>query len=262
MKFGSNEYLMEVARGNIHGADLLHVFGSNNAVPNTPTSISMSGVYRTPSLLTSLELLSDSALDAPAAIGGRKVTVYGIGTDWALKEETVTLNGITAVALVNQYYRVFRMDVVESGSYATETVGSHQGTITLRESGAGQTWAAIFLDNGFAMGKSEIGAYTIPKGYTGYIVSRDVYVDTTKQCDVVAFYRQGCDDVLAPYSGTMRSGGITREMKNLVHGRELHIDRGFTGPCDLGFMARNGSGSGTAKVSVEFQVLIVKDTAI
>jgi len=165
-------------------------------------------------------------------------------------------NGTTAVALSTDLTRLYRWYVSSSGTYATQTAGSHAGTLTIRASGAGATWSQI-IASPFSIGQSQIGVYTIPSGYTANLLSKNIFTDTNKTADIYFYQRPNADDVSSPYSGTMRlverevgvSGGFnlkTRSPKG-----------SFVGPCDVGFMGKVSSG--TAEVSCEFELLIIEN---
>ena len=114
-------------------------------------------------------------------------------------------------------------------------------------------------DNQYSIagGQSEIGAYTIPAGYRGYLVQKEVHTDSAKPANIFFFHRENADDVTAPYSGTFRivqhETGVSGEAGNkFTYPRGAHI-----GPCDIGYMGVMGVG--TSYVSCEFTVLLVQD---
>ncbi len=119
------------------------------------------GVHAPLEAATALEIVSADAADAAAGTGARTVKIWGMDGDWALQEETVTLNGTTAVDLANTYLRVFKMEVVTAG---TGDVAA--GAITLRIDAAGATQLVIPLGGTF----DALGKYTIPDNYTGYLL--------------------------------------------------------------------------------------------
>ena len=255
-RFMSDEYLAEVARGNVHGARIINKFGHNALVDSTLKPITSTGFFRTPSTLTSLEIVSSSLDDNISGTGARTVTVYGLTTDWEEVNEVVEMNGTTAVALANQYYRVYRVRVATSGSYATQIQASHIGTITVRESGAGQTWAEIPLEGVFGFGSSEIGVATIPAGHTGYFLGKQIFIETNKPCEVIMFIRKQANIVTAPYS-PVTGISIQRGVLNGYKSGPRGFGDPMVGPTDIGFMASNPTG--TANISVEFQLLLLKD---
>ena len=178
--YGSKEWFAEVAKGNVDGHQVVNKFGANGAIPTTLTMVTSSGTYQTPTALTSIEVISDSVNDATGGTGATKIKVWGLSTGWTEVVEEISMNGTTAVALANQYFRIYRIQVSESGTYASSGAGSHTSTITVRTASAGATWGEVLTDGGFGLGTSEIGAFSIPAGVTAYVTSHSVHVDGSK----------------------------------------------------------------------------------
>lgn len=249
----SRQFLDEVAYGNVSGWSMVRKFGYNSSVGTTIVPITQSGVYQTPTALTSLEILSSSANDASAGTGARTIYIEGIGTSYALTSETVTLNGTTAVALVNQYYRVYRAYIVTSGTYATQSSSSHAGTLTIRTSGGGATWCTIGVDSGLGLGQSLTGSYTVPHGYTAHVYASYVSVESTKTVTSYFFARQGIDTIVAPFTA-MRLQTVLNSAAGFTDFGDTHFIGEYPAKTDIGFMAKTPSG--TAAVSVEFKIYL------
>lgn len=242
-------YAIDVTKGRYVGTEALNKFGTYNNISTTILPICVGGIYQTPTALTSLEIVSSDANDTSAGTGARTVIISGLGTAWAEVSETVTMNGTTPVALANQYFRVFRAYVVTTGRYATTALGSNIGTLTLRVSGAGATWATIGLVDAIGLGQTQIGCYTVPAGKTLYINEFDVTVDSGKVINFYLFQRPNANTVVAPF-GAIR---VVRQYDGLVAGVSaiaLSIPIFFTEYTDVLFMAETTSG--TADVSVQF----------
>ena len=114
------------------------------------------GTYSWPSTATAMEIVSTSTADRSPSSGAYTVFVQGLGSSaGTTQSETVTLNGQSAVALVNKYYRVNRAYL--------KTAGSHEknvGKISIRDSGGGTTHANIIIGEGQTL----IGLWTVPSG--------------------------------------------------------------------------------------------------
>ena len=251
----SSDFYADVAQGKVPGHRIIHKFGSGN-VGTSPVPVTSSGVWKTPTTETALEIVSNNAADDVGSTGATKVTIHGIDTNWVATIEEVELNGTTAVPLTIDILRLHRWYVSESGSYADETTASHVGTLTIREAGVGATWDTIQGVSPFP-GQSEIGVLTIPYGHTGYILAKNIFTDTTKQANVYFLQRPFANDIITPYAGVRKI--IERDIG--VSGQysiDYKIPKGpFVGPCDIGFMAEVTVG--TADVSVEYEMLLVQD---
>ena len=249
----TEDILLRIATGDVEGFDVVHKFGTG-VLTNTMEPITQSGFYRVPSTITSLEFVSDDADDTYLGTGARQITLTCVNSTWQEEILVINTSGTTPVQLPQSCYRVNRWKVSSSGSYANQNVGSHEGELTIRESGAGQIWS-IIPNSPFPVGQSEIGIYTIPKGKTGFLLSKNMFADTTKTADLFFYARCNTDDTTSPYTGTMnlveREIGLTGG-----HNIEYQIPKGpFVGPCDIGFMGMVSVG--TADASVEFELVLV-----
>lgn len=115
------------------------------------------GLYPFMTAATSLEILSDSASDAAAGVGARTVLISGLDANYVEQSSVMTLNGITAVAVPVQYFRINQLMVLSAGSSETNV-----GTITVRDAGAGATRGLIPTSTGM----SRQAVYTVPAGHT------------------------------------------------------------------------------------------------
>ncbi len=146
------------------GITTVRKFGSNRDIDSgsVPESIwSVGGLYPWQDTAVSLEVVSDDAADdgAPLGTGAQTVTVQGLDENFEPKEETITMNGTTAVNLAGSWLRVFRAWVETAGSVKTNV-----GTISIQVQGAGAKQAAIEPD----LGQTTMAIYTIPAGVTGF----------------------------------------------------------------------------------------------
>lgn len=248
-----DDFWLRVTRGQITEYSAFHVFGTNEAVTTTFVPVARSGVYQTPTSAASLEVVSTSANDTSAGTGARTVTIYGLDSSWALQQETVSMNGTTAVSLVNTYIRVFKMEVTTSGTYGLATGSSHAGTITLQGAGAGVTWLTMYYGT-YGRGETQCGVYSVPTGKSAIIKFHYLSVESNKPATVLFMVRENADTVAAPYSPVFTAfelGGI-QNYASLID--TAAAEGPFTGPCDLGFMSRLSTGTGS--VSVAFEVIL------
>ena len=255
----TRDYLIEVAKGNVTGASIVHKFGSNEALSNSLMPIASGGIYQTPTAAVSLEFVSSDTADALDDVGMREITIVGLDANW--DEQTVVTashatDGLTAVAISGTWLRVYRAYVSSSGTYATASAPSHVGTITIRVASAGATYAQIVISNGLPVGQSLIGAYTVPSGKTAYILSQAFSSDVsgTKTTTYYFFKRGNADDVSTPYSGTMRVQNITVGTQGVGQFYHKTTDV-YTEKTDIGYLAITANG--TYAASVEFELLII-----
>ena len=249
------DFYTEVAKGAVPGHSIIHKFGSA-LLTTTQRVITQTGTYQTPIATVSLEIISDSVSDTAAGIGAQEMTIIGLNADWEEVTFTVIMNGLTPVALDTDLIRLYRWYVSRSGSYADSATSSHVGALSIQVLGGGTIWD-ILPNTPLPYGQSSIGAYTIAKGKTGYLLSKQIFVDSNKSADIFFFKRDKADDVTPPFTGTRRlleneigvAGTLTMNFRS---------PKGpFVGPCDVGFF---GSVEvSTAFTSVEFELLLVDD---
>tara|TARA_R110000868_G_scaffold317557_1_gene578394 strand:- start:583 stop:1365 length:783 start_codon:yes stop_codon:yes gene_type:complete len=247
-----NDWGLSVAEGKISRYSVVNKFGHSDTIGTSFAPVAEGNVYQTPRTVQSLEILSSSTSDTSTGPGAKTMRVIGLGSDWRQQSEDVIMNGTTAVPLTKTWFRVYRLYMLTSGTYATAAAGTHVGAITLRGAGAGATWAVITATD-FPKGQSTIAAYTVPLGYTAYMINQEVHVASTKAVDFLMFQRPDANQVDTPYSA-MR---VVNEHNSVSEqaGTMYKLPRGpFVGPCDIGMMAKVASGTGSA--SVEFELAL------
>lgn len=149
-------------------------FGQNSAIAATQTLVATAGgtTPYLPSTAQSMEIVSSDAADASAGAGARTVTVIGLDANWKVQEETLTMNGITAVASTKTWLRIYRAYVATCGTYAASNVG----VITIRVGSAGTTFVVIAAGNG----QTETTHYCTAAEETYYINDAHFAVDSNK----------------------------------------------------------------------------------
>lgn len=249
------QFLIEVEKGNIPGHSIVHVHG-HATVATTLVPITNALVYQTPTAAVSLEVVSADADDTSAGAGARTVWIEGLALDGSVVTQTVSMNGLTAVPIPTDLWRLIHWEVATSGVYATTTTGSHEGVLTIRVAGAGATWSTIPVV-AYPHSHAEDGWYTIPNGYRGYILSMSATADSTKSIDVVILKREEADIVVAPFS-TMKVVADATGVAGEVRISETRSVMNALGEMtDLGFMGKVGSSTGD--ITVHMELLLIKD---
>jgi hypothetical protein len=158
----------DIARNKRSGMKIVNKFGRNPDIDtaSVPEDIwAAGGVYTgfpvgDDELVT---LVSSSVNDAAAGSGARTVRIYGLDTDGNEQDEVMTLNGTTLVDSANTYTRVNRLIVLTSGS---SNQAFNDGTLTVAHK---TTTANVFVVVPAGFNQSQVLAYTIPAGKTGYM---------------------------------------------------------------------------------------------
>ena len=159
---------LQVSRGQITGHSTSLVSGTCTTLGITQSTVwgATGGLYVYPATAQVMEISSSSASDTSAGTGARTIVLQGLDANYGQIQETVTLNGQTAVNTVNSYLRVLHMYVATAGSglAAAGTVYAGTGTVT---SGVP---AVIYLTYN-ALNGSTSAIWTVPAGYTAYVTS-------------------------------------------------------------------------------------------
>lgn len=235
-------------------ADIINKFGRATNIGTSFVPVAIGGIYRTPQVsgATKVRVKAGNAADTAGGAGARSVYIFGLDETGALVSEILATNGESAGAnSVNDYIRIFRGYVYESGTYATQSAGSHAAAIVIENSSGTQDWFTIDAVS-FPKSQTEIGAYTIPLGYTGYIMSAELFADTQKSADFILFKREGILDTAAPYQA-MR---VVEYFSGISGAYQIDglIPLGpYPELTDIGFMAKASTGT---DVSVDFQILL------
>lgn len=192
---------MLIARGLMGGCTAYHISGRYASIGATPTPVTRSGFYRTPQANAPVALRIKSggnANDTASGSGGRAITFIGINADGDLITETVATAGASASAATDQtFIRLREAFVSESGTYATQTTGSHASTINIEDT-AGNLWATI-ADGSLGRGTTEQAVFTTPKNRAALVTNVFLSSDADKKANIVFYQRQGILKTSAPY---------------------------------------------------------------
>lgn len=159
------DFDLAVSMGAIDGVTHVHKFGLNEAVGTAFETIwSGSSPYVYLSAATVLNVSSADTDDTSAGAGAQQIKIEGLDGNYNPIEETVLMNGQTAVATGKAYLRIHRMGVIRGAAnqgiiYAGTggpTAGVPDTTYGCIEVGYGQTLQAF---------------YTIMADHTGYLTS-------------------------------------------------------------------------------------------
>jgi len=250
-------YYLEALMGNTHsGESIIHKFGQNKAVDTTLVPVSEGGIYRTPQVsgATKLRIKAGNTNDTAAGSGAQSVYIEGLDASGDPINEVLVTAGTSAGAdSVYTYLRLTRAYVLDSGTYATTGAGSHAANVVIEKAAGSEDWATISL-NGYPDSQTEIGWYTIPRGKTGFIITLDYSVDSTKITTLQLVKRAGILDTSAPYKAMRKVLGVAAIIRDGQ--KEFHSPLGpIEELSDVGFLAKIASAP-TAAVEVHFGILL------
>lgn len=240
---------LDIARGLAPGCAGSFVFGRNTAIGSAYTPVTRSGFYRTPQSTGAVALrvkAGGNANDTANGTGAREITLVGLDAMGEIITESLATAGASASAATSKtFMRLTSAYVSKSGTYASQTAGSHAGTITIENAAGGEDWAAI-TDGTLARGKTEMAVYTTPRDRSAALRNVIISSDADKKANIVLYKRENILEVAAPYTSMLlvteypQSSGLF----DVVFDPPLY----FPPLCDFGFLA--SVSASTVDVSV------------
>ena len=251
----SSDPYFDILIGNKNGYEVIKKFGRNAAVGTSFVPIAIGGIYqrKQPASATTLRIKAGGdANDTAAGTGARSIFLEGLDeTGTLVQEELATAGASASSATTATFIRLFRAWVEDCGSYGG---GSHVASITIEDSAGAADWATIDATD-TPEGQSEIGIYTVPKGYKAYVTNIYPTLEASKTVDLRFFKREGALTASAPYSA--RRSQISWSGLETTPG-QISPKTGY-GPfpeyTDFGFIAKIATG--TAHVAVNYEIILV-----
>lgn len=158
---------IEIVAGNVAGQSAVLKFGANPNVGATKETIwDLGGKYTYMPSASVLKLSSSDVDDAGGDTGARTLRVWGLDENGLEATDTKTLTGQTEVLTDNTYSRIFRMQVLTSGSSGTNEGIIYAGTGAVASGVPTNKYAAILAGNGQTL----MATYTIPSDKTAYLM--------------------------------------------------------------------------------------------
>jgi hypothetical protein len=244
-------FLLEVMKGTVPNHFIIHKFGRNQSVADGSFEIigNVSGVYPFPAAATTVRVKAGGDADDDATgDGARTILVQGLDENLDLAEEEITLNGVGAsTSTTTTFFRIFRSYVLTCGLYATPyntaaiTIENTAGTADLMIITAGES-------------QSQICSYTIPNGYTGYLLSFSASVDAIKAANLRIHTRADISDVTPPVAPS--------RLRHFVHGvLGVYSFRPASPilalPAATDVWAEAAGGGAITEVSADMEILLV-----
>jgi hypothetical protein len=230
-------------------------FGTNEAVPNGTWAIiaNLGGAtYPFPQAPTTVRVKAGGDVNdvATTGSGARTIRVIGLDSNGDETQEDIALAGASAsTSTTTSFWRVHRAYVLTTGTYG----GSNTGAITV-ENTAG---TADLLKMEAGGSQTRLGIFSIPTGWTGYLVAFETHVESTKPADIRIRVRTDYKTVsgdMAPIREVFFEGGVDGEAYNVFEGIPLAV---IPQNSDIWIEAKGGGAQ--TKVSGAMIILCVKD---
>ena len=245
---------LNIARGLVRGAYSVNKFGYNPSIPSNAFETVWDGSNLYPYISTAGTATVTS--DDTASDNGGTVLVSGLDADYNEINETITLNGQTAVNTTKEYLRINRMIVRSAGSGGANAGVIYAGTGTVTTGVPANVYASV---NGVTgANQSLMALWTVPAGYTAYLLQYDISNGTTSNTPAV------CKLVLAvrPYGEVFQS----KDVKSLTTG--MHVEETFSIPIkieeksDIEVRALSSSNSVSFDISAAVEIIYIKNETL
>jgi hypothetical protein len=158
------------------------IVGCNPIVSTTEVTLwCESTKYAYPLVATTMTLSSSDAEDNATGDGARTLRVSGLDSEYNFIQETLTLNGLTAVPTINEYLRISNIRVVTAGLREPANIGDiYLGTGVVSAGIPAVVYERIVAN----VGISRRACHTVPRGREALVAG--LMVRTERNADVQA----------------------------------------------------------------------------
>ena len=236
-------FYLAVQQGKVPGYSMINKFGYNPSIG----SISFETIWETgndypwQTAQATLDVVSDDTDDDVAGTGARTLRIQGLDGSYNLAEETIDMDGTTTVTTTQEFLRVFRMSVETAGSS-----GNNEGTITATYTGGSDVAATITAGNGQTL----MTLYTIPAGYTGYLLSINIASGKDQEMQFKFIQRD---------NSVANAAFQTKQFLNVRGGQTTVIFNAINVIPQKSDIYVSAISSSTSSASASFDLLLVQD---
>ena len=240
---GDIPFYLAVQQGKVPGYSMINKFGYNPSIGSGSfeTIWETGDDYPWQSSAVTVDVVSDDTNDDVAGTGARTLRIQGLDGSYNFAEETVDMDGTTTVTTTQTFLRVFRMSVETAG-----TSGNNEGTITATYTGGADVAATISPGNGQTL----MCLYTIPAGYTGYLLSMNISSGKDQEMDFKFIQRD---------NSVANAGFQTKQFLNVRGGQTTVIFNAINVIPQKSDIYVSGKASSTSSSSASFDLLLVQD---
>jgi hypothetical protein len=236
-------FYLAVQQNKVPGYSMINKFGYNSSIGSGAfeTIWETGDDYPWQSSAVTVDVVSDDTNDDVAGTGARTLRIQGLDGSYNLAEETVNMDGTTTVTTTQTFLRVFRMSVVTAG-----TSGNNIGNISVTYTGGSDVAATITAGNGQTL----MTLYTIPAGYTGYLLSMNVSSGKDQEMEFKFIQRD---------NSVANAGFQTKQFLEVRGGQTTVIFNAINVIPQKSDIYVSGKASSTSSASASFDLLLVQD---
>ena len=237
------DFYLAVAKGDFTGYTKVNKFGFNDSIGSGAFEViwETGGQYPYQSTAVTVDVVSDDANDDVAGTGARTLRIQGLDGSYNLAEETVDMDGTATVTTTQTFLRVFRMSVETAG-----TSGNNIGNISVTYTGGSDVAATITAGNGQTL----MTLYTIPAGYTGYLLSMNISSGKDQEMEFKFIQRD---------NSVVNAAFQTKQFLDVRGGQTTVIFNAINVIPQKSDIYVSGKASSTSSASASFDLLLVQD---
>ncbi len=261
--FSSQNFFLEVARGNVSGMSAINKYGRNTSINNGVTADIWDGgatggtlIWVAPTVAATHTIASTSASDdGPSGVGARTIRIFGL-PDWDTAEvsEDITMDGAGANAQVtsNSYVIIYRMKVLTNG-------GTNINVGIITATADAPSAATVTAQINASQGQTHMAIYGVPSTQKAFIGS--FYTNMNKSggaagnIDLTLLSNPEPDAELLNFLSKHTVGMITTGSSGFNH--DYYTPKLIEGPAIIKIQAL--SGTNAMDVSSGFDLIIVNN---
>lgn len=246
-----------VSRGRLEGFSTVHKFGRNPDCGATAEFVDTLSTTAS-SFITAASAIrirsGGSADDDSTGTGAQAVFCEGVDGSFDAVSTTLTTAGASASSASSEtFLRINRCYVTAAGTYtAAANGGSNAGDIIIETTGG---TALAQIDTG--RGQTSKASYTVPNGFTAYILTLNICSEAAKGADLWLYQRRNSDDVTGP---TYTAPRLIQQFPGV--GQCVHVTHrtleSYPAKTDLWFTCLTVAGA-NADVVAEMELLLEAD---
>jgi hypothetical protein len=236
-------FYLAVQQGKVPGYSMVNKFGYNSSIGSGAfeTIWETGDDYPWQSTAVTVDVVSDNTNDDVAGTGARTLRIQGLDGSYNFAEETVDMDGTTTVTTTQTFLRVFRMSVETAG-----TSGNNIGNISVTYTGGSDVAATITAGNGQTL----MTLYTIPAGYTGYLLSMNISSGKDQEMEFKFIQRD---------NSVANAAFQTKQFLDVRGGQTTVIFNAVNVIPQKSDIYVSGKASSTSSASASFDLLLVQD---
>lgn len=252
-RFGTSEpFYLQVARKQIQFHESIFKFGFNPDIDDALETIwAQGGLYSYLSAATVLKVSSSSTADDEGSTGAETVELFGLDADYNEINETVTLDGQTAVNTTKEYLRINRMVVRSAGSGGQNAGVIYAGTGTVTAGVPANKYATIAIGDN----QSLMALWTVPAGYTAYVLQTDITLATTQNNKYATLHF-----VARPFGEVFQVKDKFVKAESSTH-QEYTVPLKFAEKTDLEFRAIGDSSAADIAIGAGVDIIYIKNVS-